>query len=456
MLFNSLTYLTLLFITRLIVLNYGKLIKGWLLVLASVIFYSFAGLNDLILAFTLISLNWVLVNYFTKARIFLAIVLNIGALVFIKYWDFFFSTKEFHGSFVDVTLPLGISFYTFQMLAYHIDACKKKTEEASGIEKFFLFVLFFPQLIAGPIVRAGQLIPQIERFFSGVIKENRLITFGLGLICLGLVKKVILADSLAPIVDEIFENSPKSTFDAWLGAYLFGFQIYFDFSGYADIAVGSAYLIGFRIPFNFRYPYLSKSPKEFWQRWHITLSTWIRDYFYIPLGGSKENFIKSSLILIFVMSIAGLWHGANLTFVLWGFFWSIYIIIVRIFNKFNFKNYVLLTWPIHFAIVCLLWVLFRSSDITNAINYIHVMFSMTETASDFNSLSPISSYFLPLIGCSFLFFIHFLESCLSQSKILYFIKKHNNHFVWGLFTALIIIINLIPQPDSNPFIYFRF
>jgi alginate O-acetyltransferase complex protein AlgI len=269
--------------------------------IASIGFYAFAGFSDLILIASSIFANWIIVILFRRGvlRIVVAVVFNIGLLAFFKYRWFLFGNEINQSiTFISDILPLGISFYCFQILSYHVDCVRRTAPEADSARIFALFVSFFPQLIAGPIVRPNQLIPALGRIFSGHLPRLWMPTFGLSLCLVGLVKKIVFADSLAPLVDEIFFEQPANVAEAWLGAWLFTFQIYFDFSGYSDIALGSAYLLGIRLPVNFRTPYVSLSPREFWQRWHITLSNWIRDYVYLPLGGNGGGAFRQAIVLV--------------------------------------------------------------------------------------------------------------------------------------------------------------
>jgi len=312
MYFNTLEYYGFFLVTWLLARHAPK--PALVLLFASVAFYVVAGWFDTALIAGLIGVNWLLIRFVAdgRTRVTLAVAVNIGVLVAVKYRVFLAGDPGADQmTYIAAVLPLGVSFYTFQLLAYQVDAVRDPALRERGVGPFALFVIFFPQLIAGPIVRAQQLLPQIRRLFAGNRRRLRLYSYGLGLCALGLGKKIILADSLGPIVDDIFVLGPATMAEAWTGAWLFTFQIYFDFSGYSDIAIGCAYLLGIRLPLNFRTPYLSTSPREFWQRWHITLSTWIRDYLYIPLGGGKGSMARQLSILLLVMGAAGLWHGAS-------------------------------------------------------------------------------------------------------------------------------------------------
>ncbi|MBZ0217707.1 MAG: hypothetical protein K8F25_14205 [Fimbriimonadaceae bacterium] len=267
-------------------------VAAYVLLAASLIFYLFAGWIDFVLFIVVATMNWLFAFRVRESRLWLgaAICVNIGALAFFKYRSLILLGSDAQAlNFAGIAIPLGISFYIFQKIAYLIDVHRGVTEIIRSPARFGLFTAFFPQLIAGPIVRAREFLPQIDRLFAGNIKRPWLVSFGLGMILLGLFKKIVLSDSLAPLVDDSFSAVPVHALSAWIAAWLFAFQIYFDFSGYCDIAIGAARLLGIRLPVNFRTPYLSHDPREFWQRWHITLSTWIRDYLYIPLGGNRST-----------------------------------------------------------------------------------------------------------------------------------------------------------------------
>jgi D-alanyl-lipoteichoic acid acyltransferase DltB (MBOAT superfamily) len=250
-----------------------------------------------------------------------------------------------------------------------------------------------------------------------------------------------------------FKSGPADIFSAWVGAILFSFQIYFDFSGYSDIALGSAYLLGFRLPLNFRQPYLSLNPQDFWVRWHITLSTWIRDYLYIPLGGSRKGGnTRQLLILMVTMMLAGLWHGANWTFIFWGALWGLYIALWRWFGP--IKHMLgKLTWLPHIIIVVVLWVVFRSDSITSASEFLKGMIGMHYGAYSFSTNTRDSV--LIVIGLMSLFGLHCLEGKFSGSRWIMRFRKFNKPLIYGLAVGLIFWLILLPK-SGNPFIYFRF
>lgn len=450
MLFNSLAFAFLLGSNRFLV-GFRRVPAFWVLLAASIVFYLSAGIVDLSVIAAAIVVNWFLqrLSLHPKQYITLVVVLNLGVLGFFKYRDFFGTDNFVGGSYADLALPLGISFYTFQMMAYHIDVVRKRTQPAPSFRAFLLFVSFYPQLVAGPIVRANQLLPQVNRAIAGTLRPKKFVVFGLALITFGLIKKVVLADSLGPVVDDIYFIGPDSFAQAWLGAILFSFQIYFDFSGYSDIAVGAAYLLGFRIPINFRTPYLSMGPAEFWRRWHITLSTWIQDYLYIPLGGSRGNRARVITVLIVTMGLAGLWHGASYTFIVWGAAWGVYILLGRVLHDVPVK-FAPLRWLLHMVIVTILWVFFRAVDIGEAFDYIGVMF-------DFGSGIGSASVALWIsLGIAGLFAYHWIESRLATRSVVFKLRRYNTPLVAALLVGISIGVLLLPANTQNPFIYFRF
>jgi alginate O-acetyltransferase complex protein AlgI len=452
--FNSLAYALLLSAS----FAWCRLLPAYAagLVLASLVFFLAAGPFDTAVFLAAVALNWLiqiaLPKEHPRPRIFAAALLNIGLIAYFKYKGLLLGQAGQSGSYLDTALPLGVSFYSLQALAYHVDVARGRHAPARSFAEFFLFKAFFPQVIAGPIVRAHQLLPQVQRLFAGRRRRHRLLIFGLSLIALGLVKKVVLADSIAPFVDEIFAAPPGTTAVAWLGAVLFAFQIYFDFSGYSDIAIGSAYLLGIRLPWNFRTPYLSTSPREFWQRWHITLSTWIRDYLYIPLGGSRGTPVEASLVLLTTMAVAGLWHGANYTFIVWGACWGLYILTARLMHLESVPG--MLWWPAHMLIVVVLWVLFRSPSLGYATHYLATMFAFTGSPS--GHLDGSAPAWQVALGVAGLFALHWGEARLQRRPVVGIMRRLEGPVSRGILVGTAVLLVLLPVSHSNPFIYFRF
>ena len=269
-----------------------------------------------------------------KLCLSLSMATNLGLLGLFKYYNFFsHSLTEILSHSLplhELLLPVGISFYTFQSMSYTIDVYRGRCELSRDFVDFALFVSFFPQLVAGPIVRAVDFLPQIA---AGARRTSEQIRAGLKLFLLGLFKKIVIADNLAMLVDRVHQDPAAfSSGDLWVGAYAFAFQIYFDFSGYSDMAIGLAKLLGFELPENFRRPYCAANASDFWRRWHISLSTWLRDYLYISLGGNRQGKARTLRNLMLTMVLGGLWHGANWTFIAWGLLHGAFLMVHRLFR----------------------------------------------------------------------------------------------------------------------------
>lgn len=324
-----------------------------------------------------------------KVLLWTSIGVNVGFLGFFKYFNFFaesfadaftFFGYSFNPTRLDIILPVGISFYTFQTLSYSIDVYKRKLNATTDVVAFFSFVSFFPQLVAGPIERASHLLPQ----FYGKRKFDKTLSIeGLRQILWGLFKKVVIADNCAYYVNDIFANyTDYSGSTLLLGAVFFAFQIYGDFSGYSDIAIGTARLFGFDLMRNFAYPYFARDIAEFWRRWHISLSTWFRDYLYIPLGGSRGTKLQGVRNTIIIFVVSGFWHGANWTFVFWGVYHSLLFLPLFLVEKNrHHTNDVaenslfpsikeMLQMTVTFLFVVIGWVLFRAANLTEAFGYL--------------------------------------------------------------------------------------
>jgi alginate O-acetyltransferase complex protein AlgI len=311
-----------------------------------------------------------------KLTLLAGILINLGVLGYFKYADFFIENFNFllgsNFALVHNSLPLGISFFTFQQIAYLVDSYRRETSEYNFVN-YLLFVTFFPQLIAGPIVHHKEIIPQLNSIWRKAIRYPY-IQRGLYIFGIGLFKKLILADTFAIWVGEGFDNPEKLDFiTAWVTSLCYTFQIYFDFSGYCDMAVGLGYLFNISIPMNFNSPYKSNNIQEFWRRWHITLSRFLRDYFYIPLGGSRCSFAREQFNLLIVFVWAGLWHGASWMFVIWGALHGCAMILHRIWTRFGFQMSSILGWILTFNFVNLTWIFFRAKSIDDALRILHGM-----------------------------------------------------------------------------------
>ena len=401
----------------------------------------------------------------TKRKIFLSISIcvNLGILGFFKYYNFFidswveamsiFGIKQ-SVSTLNIILPAGISFYTFQTMSYTIDIYNKKLKPINNLIVFFAFVSFFPQLVAGPIERAKNLLPQ---FLATKIFDTNRVKDGLRQILWGLFKKVAIADNCAPHVENIYSNfASLSSTEILIGVILFSFQIYADFSGYSDIAIGSARLLGFDLMKNFSYPYFAKSVGEFWQRWHISLSTWFRDYLYIPIGGSRVSKLQYSRNIIITFVVSGFWHGANWTFLFWGFLNGLYylpsIFIKRkkikflenrkLFLKiFSYSRILLI-----FLITSLTWIFFRSPNIYDAFGLLKCLFSFNFFPFDF------VQYFIVFIFISIMVIAEIIQ--VKKDHPIQ-IQDYPLGIRWAIYLGLSIISLEYLYGDST-FLYFQF
>jgi alginate O-acetyltransferase complex protein AlgI len=430
--------------------------KGWILLAASIVFYSVAGWRDSLLAAVIILINYGFQFPVQRERrwLWLILALNFGCLIYFKYRVFLATAAGigFYGR--GVVIPLGISFYVFQLSAFLIDIGRGKAEPFVSLARFALFKLFFGQLIAGPIMRWRVFAPQINALFEGRLPRPRFIVIGLSLCVLGLVKKVMLADSLAPFADNFFRDGPADALSAWVGAWLFGFQIYFDFSGYSDMALGIAFLFGLRLTTNFRQPYLARTPQAFWQHWHITLSRWIRDYLYIPLGGGKGSFARQAFVLIAVMGLAGLWHGANWTFLIWGVVWALVILLWRLAGS-RLAHLKAGEWALTLTLATLLWVFFRASDLQAALAYIGTMFGRG-AAGTAALPAEVTQSLLVIAGCLALLALHWLEAQLFTRRATAMLLRMDGPLLRGFMIGLAFWMTMIPKSQDAPFIYFRF
>jgi len=328
-----------------------------------------------------------------KYLLWISLLFNLGLLGFFKYYNFFIDNWveawanfgiTMHKSSLQIILPVGISFYTFQTLSYTIDVYRKKLEPTKNFIAFASFVSFFPQLVAGPIERATNLLPQ---FYKSRKFDYNVAVSGMKLILWGLFKKVVIADNCAVYVNDIFTNyQDQSGFTLILGAVYFAFQIYGDFSGYSDIAIGTARLFGFNLMRNFNYPYFSRDIAEFWRRWHISLSTWFRDYVYIPLGGSRGSKLKQLRNVFVIFLVSGFWHGANWTFIIWGGLNALFFLPLLLTN--NNRNHLgsvannsrfpsvkeFFQIVITFSLTTFAWIFFRAESVIIAVDYIQQIF----------------------------------------------------------------------------------
>jgi len=474
MLFNTIDFaifLPVVLILYWLIARRSVRIRNLFLVIVSYIFYSFWDWRFLSLIFASSLLDYLVgrklarTNNGNLRKVFLGVslVFNLGMLFTFKYFNFFVETfvdtfalfgTEFSYSSWQIVLPVGISFYTFQTLSYTIDIYRKRIGPTKDIVAFFAFVSFFPQLVAGPIERASNLLVQFETERS--FDYSRSVS-GLRLILGGLFKKMVIADNCALFVNSIFEHYEVANGSTLLiGAVFFAFQIYGDFSGYSDIAIGSARLMGFDLMKNFNYPYLAQNMSDFWRRWHISLSTWFRDYVYIPLGGSRVSKTRLIVNILIVFLLSGLWHGANLTFVFWGLVHAIFVLPVLLFYKNHnvsfstkkklptIREFFNITGT--FIVVVIAWVFFRAETITDAFEYISIVFS----SSLFTMPEVSKSALLLLLGYMVIEWIqrhqdHFMD-----------ITNLRNRFLRYIVYFLVVFCIFYYAGDVQPFIYFQF
>ena len=384
MLFNSIEFVF--FLPVVLVVHFLVLRRSWRLQKGFLVAASYAFYMSWNPRFGLLLLLSTMVDYVVglrlgrstsvsgrRALLLVSVAINLGILGFFKYWRFFAeNVAPVLGSsdavLLDVLLPVGISFYTFQSLSYSIDVYRGTQRPCASLLDFMLYVAFFPQLVAGPIVRSSDFLPQMR---ARPVVSGPLVEDALARIAMGFVKKVVLADTLGEYVDQVFGHAGVlGGWNALLATYAYAFQIYFDFSGYSDIAIGVAQLFGVRLPENFARPYLAASPREFWQRWHISLSTWLRDYLYVPLGGNRRGGARTYVNLLLTMLLGGLWHGAAWNFVAWGGFHGVLLVLERMAGPGREAAAgPLRTWVGRagtFHLVCAGWILFRAPTLGDA------------------------------------------------------------------------------------------
>ncbi len=388
--FSSLDFFVFLFIVSLSLLIRHLSVQKLLLLVASYYFYAmwdwrFIGLLILITVCDFYIAHWIDTNKNDNHRkylLFTSITINLSVLTIFKYYNFFISSLKsilqplpINLNTMDIILPLGISFYIFQTLSYVIDVYRRDQKPCSHTLDYALYLAFFPKLIAGPIIRAKEFLPQLE-----LIKHfdaGRLF-IGFRRIVIGLAKKVLIADQIGQFVNITFANPGDFNITTtWLSVIAYTLQIYFDFSGYTDIAIGSAKILGYDLPENFNHPYSATSIRDFWRRWHITLSSWLRDYIYIPLGGNKKGGLRTFINIMVTMTLCGLWHGASWTFVFWGAWHGMAMSVTRFLqnNKYAVRMGAFLSWLLTMVTIMIGWIFFRSHSFGDALHIINRLVS---------------------------------------------------------------------------------
>ena len=383
-----------------------------------------------------------------KVALILSVIANLGILFYFKYLTFTLENINllFHTNFntYNIVLPIGISFFTFQAMSYVIDVYRQDGEVQKNPLNVMLYISFFPQLIAGPIVRYQTRADQIKFRTENIEK----FTDGIYRFMLGFFKKVFIANNVALVADDIFSRSEISVSTAWIGAVAYTLQIFFDFSGYSEMAIGLGKIFGFEFLENFDYPYISKSVTEFWRRWHISLGTWFRDYVYFPLGGSRVSKPRLVFNLFIVWFLTGLWHGANWTYIFWGIFFFVLLSVEKITGIAKKPNFFGHVYTMLFVIIG--WVLFRAENIADAWRYLKTMFGFNHASVfDLQAVSYLQNYGLYiLVGIAFCFpIISLLKRKINISRNLLFVLA---------FILFVLSVSFTIKGSYNHFIYFNF
>ena len=462
------TSIFLFFFLPLVIAGYHLLKQNYrifFLMLSSLFFYAWGEPKYVLVMLLSITINYsfgmlIHITFAKKnlAKLFfiLSVICNLGILFYFKYFNFTLDTVNsiFNSAleYRKVVLPIGISFFTFQGMSYVIDLYWQKVKVQKNPFHVAFYISFFPQLIAGPIVRYIDIENQIYERTESVEK----FTAGAKRFVVGLAKKIIIANNMGYMADLVFNNPAieNTAFVAWLGVICYTFQIYFDFSGYSDMAIGMGKMFGFEFLENFNYPYISKTLTEFWRRWHMSLSTWFRDYVYIPLGGNRKGNVYVNLVIVFVLT--GFWHGASFNFLVWGLWHGLFLIIERFFNvrETNKKSIAVFRYLLTMLIVVVGWVFFRSPDLRYALTYLGIMFGAVQPE---NVGFTIGYYISPKI-----FFILFLALIGSTPIIKNISARRTNNIIWktagSVLTLVLFFVSIVFVVASsyNPFIYFRF
>ena len=431
-------------------------VKNIWLLLSSIIFYSWGEPKYVIIMLFSIVINYILGIMISryehiairKSLIFLTVIFDIGILIAFKYTNFIVnnlnSVFKTNIMIKDIALPIGISFFTFQILSYIIDVYRENVKAQKNILKLGLYISFFPQLIAGPIVRYIDIEKQLDK------REMTLNQTYVGIkrFMLGFTKKVLIADTLAQAANLAYGLQNISGVLAWIGGAAYMLQIYYDFSGYSDMAIGMGKMFGFDFMENFNYPYISKSIKEFWRRWHISLSIWFRDYVYIPLGGSRYSKFKTNRNLLIVFALTGIWHGASWNFVFWGLYYGILLLLERTFLENILKKIPIVFQHLYTLIIVYVgWIFFRADSITSAFHYIKGLFLFNEA-----SWNLARQYF----NLELIFFM--ILGILFTAPIFSRIEKKCNKAVLDSIIIIMFIISILwlVGRGFSPFLYFRF
>lgn len=466
MLFSSATFLFIFLpLVCAIYLLVRRELRNYVLLIASLIFYGWGEPQYLAIMLLTIVVNYVAALGISRCRrrcgwiLLLTVLSNLAVLFYFKYFNFV--TENINAicgsdiSIIKVIMPIGISFYTFQALSYVVDVYRGEVCAQRSIYKLALYISLFPQLVAGPIVKYHDVEEQIDKRTVTFDK----VSYGVKRFIIGLAKKMLIANTLAEVADKIFAQpvDTMGTFTAWIGAVSYAFQLYYDFSGYSDMAIGLGAIFGFKFMENFNYPYISKSITEFWRRWHISLSTWFKEYLYIPLGGNRVSLHRTYLNLFVVFLATGVWHGASWTFIIWGLWHGLFIIIERMtgWHKKEGGMFLRVVQHVYTMLVFLFgWVLFRADSLGHAVDYIGKMLGLNHGTTVMYEVSYYVDYLQMLM-----FPVALLCATPLFSRILQFSYKQRIPRAlvncW-LFALLVLSAACIAASTYNPFIYFRF
>lgn len=443
-----------------------NLIRNFFIILVSLFFYVFDGGTHslkILLAYGVLNFFFGYILEYVKSKnhilknltLTLFAAINLLALVFYKYSFWLVNLLHDNGIADNITakpqiLPLGISFFTFHAISYLIDISRGELNGKSNVVNFLTYFFMFPHLIAGPIVR----YKQVKDDLVNRTYDQSLFSYGLYRFILGVNKKILIANSVAPIANMAFTYhvASISTADAWLGAVAYMIQIYFDFSAYSDMAIGLAAMAGFRFSENFNQPYLSTSIKDFWRRWHISLSSWLRDYVYIPLGGSRVPTYRIYVNLITVFFLCGLWHGANMTFVIWGLYNGLFLILERLFlGDLLARVPKLITHLYAIFVVLIGWVFFRADSLSQAFEYLSVMFGLSNLDKESICQAQLLNYIALVVGCIIVFLkFKAFNSSNTQEAVTH------NYAYFVNFVLIFVSVLVLYFGAQNPFIYFNF
>lgn len=466
MLFSSIPFLYY-FLPSVLILYFivPKKLKNMVLMLSSLVFYGWGEPKYVVLMIASIVIGYfsgILIEAFSQkklSKVFLglSIAVNLGFLAYFKYADFFI--QNFNAvtglsiPLLRIALPIGISFYTFQILSYTIDVYRKDVPAQKNIINLAAYITMFPQLIAGPIVRYSDIAKQLEErthSFENFSKGIRRFILGLG-------KKILIANSLGELCDVFKASDDKSVLFYWLYAVAFGLHVYFDFSGYSDMAIGLGRIFGFRFSENFNYPYISKSATEFWRRWHMSLGTWFRDYVYIPLGGNRVSKPKWFFNIFVVWFLTGFWHGAAWNFIIWGLFFAVLLIVEKVFLLKYLDKSKVISRVYTLVAVGISFVIFNATDMKEAFSYIGGMFG----AGDLPLVSTEFFYYLKSFAVTLVIGIIGATPIVKKAVEKIFENSKISKFIWvlepvGLVALLAVMTAYLVDGSFNPFLYFRF